>query len=207
MISFRQVLTDFIQTGTYNRNREFYATCSPSMDILISSNLERLLYLLTGENDAQIREWFQALAETGTYTVSDSIQAVLKQEFYGGFCDDAATKETIRKIYNTYGYTCDTHTAVAVKVYEDYKKETGDSTKTLIASTASPYKFSGSVLEAIEPEAISADEYAMVDQLHAASKLPIPAALADLKTKERRFTESIEKTDMQTYVLGQLGLA
>ena len=205
--NINKVLTDFIQTGTYNRNREFYATCSPSMDILISSNLERLLYLLTGENDAQIREWFQALAETGTYTVSDSIQAVLKQEFYGGFCDDAATKETIRKIYNTYGYTCDTHTAVAVKVYEDYKKETGDSTKTLIASTASPYKFSGSVLEAIEPEAISADEYAMVDQLHAASKLPIPAALADLKTKERRFTESIEKTDMQTYVLGQLGLA
>ena len=202
-----KVLTDFIETGVYDRNRDFYATCSPSMDILISSNLERLLYMLTDQNDAQIREWFGSLAETGRYEVTDDVKKVLKEEFFGGYCDDEQTKATISEIYKKYSYTCDTHTAVAVKVYEDYKKETGDSTKTLIASTASPYKFSGSVLEAIEPEAISADEYAMVDQLHAASKLPIPAALADLKTKERRFTESIEKTDMQTYVLGQLGLA
>ena len=124
----------------------------------------------------------------------------------GGFCDDAATKATIHQVYETYGYTCDTHTAVAVKVYQDYRKATGDTTKTLIASTASPYKFSPSVLEAIAKEPVSGDEYAMVDQLHELSNLPIPAALADLKNKERRFTSCIDKNDLQSFVLQQLHL-
>jgi len=147
--NINKVLTDFIRTGVYNRNRQFYPTTSPSMDILISSNLERLLYLLTGEDDAQIREWFTALAEKGTYEVTDAVKAKLTEQFYGGFCDDAETKATIAELYQKYGYTCDTHTAVAVKVYEDYRKETGDTTKTLIASTASPFKFSASVLDAL----------------------------------------------------------
>ncbi len=137
--NINKVLTDFINTGVYNRNREFYATCSPSMDILISSNLERLLYLLNGEDDAQLREWFTALSETGTYEVTDAVKTALQKDFFGGFCDDAATKATIHQVYETYGYTCDTHTAVAVKVYQDYRKATGDTTKTLIASSASPY--------------------------------------------------------------------
>ena len=145
--NINKVLTDFINTGVYNRNREFFATCSPSMDILISSNLERLLYLLTGEDDAQIREWFTALSKEGTYTVSDAVKAALQADFCAGFCDDAQTKATIREIYDEYSYTCDTHTAVAVKVYREYKAATGDTTKTLIASTASPFKFSASVLE------------------------------------------------------------
>ena len=204
--NINKVLTDFINTGVYNRNREFYATCSPSMDILISSNLERLLYLLTGEDDAQIREWFTALSETGTYEVTDAVKTALQKDFFGGFCDDAATKATIHQVYETYGYTCDTHTAVAVKVYQDYRKATGDTTKTLIASTASPYKFSPSVLEAIAKEPVSGDEYAMVDQLHELSNLPIPAALADLKNKERRFTSCIDKNDLQSFVLQQLHL-
>ena len=133
-----KVLTDFINTGIYDRNREFYATCSPSMDILISSNLERLLYLVTGQDDALIRDWFNQLATNGKYEVNDTVKAVLKDEFFGGFCDDVDTKKTIKDIYDKYGYTCDTHTAVAVKVYQDYKAQTGDTTKTIIASTASP---------------------------------------------------------------------
>ena len=202
-----KVLTDFIRTGVYDRNRDFYATCSPSMDILISSNLERLLYLLSGENDAQIREWFGKLASEGKYEVSDDIKAAMKELFYGGYCDDAQTKETIGNIYKTYGYTCDTHTAVAVKVYEDYKAETGDTTKTLIASTASPYKFSSSVLSALDSSRVADDEYAMVDTLAELSGMPVPAALSELKTKERRFSGSIDKSDMKKFVLSELHLA
>ncbi|MGN0607270.1 MAG: threonine synthase [Oscillospiraceae bacterium] len=200
------VLTDFINTGVYDRNRQFYATCSPSMDILISSNLERLLYLLSGEDDAQIREWFTALAETGKYEVSDKVKELLKQDFSAGFCNDEDTKKTIREIYEKYSYTCDTHTAVAVKVYGEYKAATGDNTKTIIASTASPYKFSASVLEAIQGEKSDLDEYAMIDVLNNLSKLDIPSSLADLKNKERRFSDSIEKTSMKDYVIKDLKL-
>jgi threonine synthase len=200
------VLTDFINTGVYDRNRKFYATCSPSMDILISSNLERLLYLVTGGDDALIREWFGQLATVGRYEVNDAVKAVLKEEFYGGYCDDADTKKTIKDVYDRYGYTCDTHTAVAVKVYQDYKAQTGDTTKTIIASTASPYKFSASVLEAIDGQVADVDEYDMVDVLHERSNMPIPRSLAELKGKERRFNGSIEKDGMQSFVLESLGL-
>lgn len=204
--NINKVLTDFINTGVYNRNREFFATCSPSMDILISSNLERLLYLLAGEDDTQIREWFGALAKEGTYTVTDAVKQALQADFCAGFCDDADTKKTIHEIYEKYSYTCDTHTAVAVKVYKEYKEKTGDTTKTLIASTASPYKFSASVLEALEGAPSTLDEYAMIDALAERSKLEIPAALAQLKNKSERFTDSIARTDMKDYVLRQLGL-
>ena len=125
----------------------------------------------------------------------------------GGYCDDDQTKATISEIYKKYSYTCDTHTAVAVKVYEDYKKATGDETKTLIASTASPYKFSASVLEAIEGKKSDLDEYDMVARLAELSDIPVPSALADLKNKERRFTGSIEKSDMNSYVMKDFGLA
>lgn len=206
--NINKVLTDFIRTGVYDRNRSFYATVSPSMDILISSNLERLLYLLTDENDAQIQEWFTALKETGRYEVTEDVKAKLSEHFYGGFCDDTSTKETIAQIYQKYGYTCDTHTAVAVKVYEDYCAETGDTTRTIIASTASPFKFSANVLDAIgkKPQDV-VDEYDMVEVLREASSMEIPASLAALKTKERRFTDCIDKMDMQGYVLRQLGLS
>ena len=201
-----KVLTDFINTGIYDRNREFYATCSPSMDILISSNLERLLYLVTGQDDALIRDWFNQLATNGKYEVNDTVKAVLKDEFFGGFCDDVDTKKTIKDIYDKYGYTCDTHTAVAVKVYQDYKAQTGDTTKTIIASTASPYKFSASVLEAIDGKVADIDEYDMVNILNERSNMPIPKSLAELKGKKRRFKGSIEKTDMKSFVLENLGL-
>lgn len=199
------VLTDFLNTGVYNRNRPFHTTISPSMDILISSNLERLLYHLSGENDAQIREWFGALASEGKYEVSDSVKEMLKEEFYAGCCDDVQTKECIKEIYDKYSYTCDTHTAVAVKVYEDYKAATGDETKTIIASTASPYKFSGSVLDAMGIDTDS-DEFELVEKLSEASKIPVPASLAELKNKDIRFKEIIDKTEMKDFVFKNLGI-
>ncbi len=204
--NINKVLTDFIETGVYDRNRDFYATCSPSMDILISSNLERLLYLLTDGDDAQIREWFGELSAKGRYEVGETVKAVLTAEFVGGYCDDEDTKKTIAAYYKEYGYTCDTHTAVAVKVYRDYVTRTGDTTKTLIASTASPFKFSASVLEALGGEIEGVDEYTMVEKLHEKSGLAIPQSLADLKNKPVRFTESIEKEDMEVYVLKELGI-
>ena len=199
------VLTDFIRTGIYDRNRPFHTTISPSMDILISSNLERLLYHLCGEDDAQIREWFGKLAETGRYEVTDEVKAVLSEEFYAGCCNDDETKACIKEIYDKYSYTCDTHTAVAVKVYEDYKAATGDTTRTVIASTASPYKFSGSVLSALG-ESTDSDEFTLVSRLAEVSKLPVPASLAALKDKEIRFSETIEKQDMKEYVFRALGI-
>ena len=204
--NINNVLTDFINTGVYDRNRQFYATVSPSMDILISSNLERLLYLMTDRNDAVINEWFGKLAAEGRYEVSDEVKAKLNEEFFGGFCDDEQTKATISEIYSKYSYTCDTHTAVAVKVYNDYKAATGDTTKTIIASTASPYKFSAAVLEALENGVSDIDEYAKVDRIAELSDIPVPAALADLKNKPERFADVIEKNEQKDYVLRTLGL-
>lgn len=200
------VLTDFINTGVYDRNRQFYATVSPSMDILISSNLERLLYLMTDKNDAVIREWFGKLSSEGKYEVSDDVKAKLQEEFCAGFCDDAQTKEAIHAVYEKYSYTCDTHTAVALKVYNDYKAATGDATKTVIASTASPYKFSAAVLEAIEGKTSDIDEYDKVDRIAELSKIPVPSALADLKNKPERFNDVIDKADQKNYVLKTLGI-
>ena len=199
------VLTDFLKTGIYDRNRDFHATISPSMDILISSNLERLLYMLSGENDALIREWFGKLASEGRYEVSDDVKKILFEEFSAGCCSDEETKATIKKIYDKYSYTCDTHTAVAVKVYEDYKAATGDQTKTIIASTASPYKFSGSVLSALG-ENTEASEFELVDKLAEVSGLAVPASLAALKDKDVRFTKVIDKTEMKDYVFSALGI-
>ncbi len=200
------VLTDFINTGVYDRNRSFYTTISPSMDILISSNLERLLYILSGENDAKIREWFGALSKTGRYEVDDSVKALISESFCAGYCDDKGTKEAVKSVYDKYSYTMDTHTAVAYKVYEDYKAKTGDNTKTVIASTASPYKFSASVLDAIDSSAVSDDEYAMVDKLCELSGYDIPKSLAELKGKAVRFDKVIGRTEMESFVLSSLGI-
>lgn len=199
------VLTDFIKTGIYDRNRDFHATISPSMDILISSNLERLLYILTDGNDEKIREWFGKLAKEGRYEVDDDVKKKLGEEFEAGFCDDEQTKQTIKSIYDKYSYVCDTHTAVAVKVYGDYKARTGDDTKTIIASTASPYKFSASVLSAIG-EDTCASEFELVDKLAEVSNMPIPASLAALKDKDIRFKDVIAKDEMASYVLKTLGV-
>ncbi len=200
------VLTEFLTTGVYNRNRTFHTTISPSMDILISSNLERLLYHICGENDETIKDWFGKLATEGKYEVTDDVKAILKDEFYAGCCNDEETKATIDEIFKKYSYICDTHTAVAVKVYEDYAKATGDNTKTVIASTASPYKFSNSVLDALGEFDANADEFELVDKLAEITKLEVPNSLAELKNKEVRFTNSINKDNMKEFVLETLGI-
>lgn len=199
------VLTDFLTTGVYDRNRAFYATTSPSMDILISSNLERLLYDLCGRDDATIRDWFGQLGKTGRYEVSQDVKDQIKELFWAGCCDDEGTKQTIGDTFRKDHYLCDTHTAVAVNVYRQYKEATGDQTKTVIASTASPYKFASSVLGAITDN-IPEDEYAQIDELNRISGLPVPKALAELKNKPVRFTGSIEKSEMEETVLKLLGI-
>lgn len=199
------VLTDFIRTGTYNKIRDFHTTISPSMDILISSNLERLLYDMCGKDDAKIADWFGKLSAEGQYTVDADVKAKLDAEFYAGFCDDTQTKDTIKRIFDSYSYVCDTHTAVAVKVAEEYRKETGDQTKMIIASTASPYKFANSVLSAITDE-IPADEYEQLAKLEEMSNLEIPKPLAELKEKKVRFDGAITKDKMVDAVLDMLGL-
>lgn len=199
------VLTDFIKTGTYDKNREFHTTISPSMDILISSNLERLLYVLSDCDDEKINAWFSKLKETGKYTVDAQVKAKLDENFYAGFCDDEQTKFTIKRIFDKYSYLCDTHTAVAVCVGEEYKAQTGDNTKTIIVSTASPYKFADSVLEAISDE-IPADDYEQLNRLCELSKLEIPTALANLADKKQRFAKSIEKSQMEQTVMEMLGI-
>ena len=199
------VLTDFIKTGVYDKNRNFYTT--PSMDILVSSNLERLLYKLSGDNDEVTRGWMNALKSEGKYEVSDDVKAVINEKFYGGFCDDKNTEATIHEMFEQDKYLCDTHTAVAINVYKQYVEETGDKTPSVIASTASPYKFSKAVLEAVEPNAtLPETEFDMVDELHKVSGAEVPAPLANLKNKTARFSDVTEVNDMENYVLGALGI-
>lgn len=193
------VLTDFINTGVYDRNRKFYTTVSPSMDILISSNLERLLYHLSGDNDAVINDWFGKLKTDGRYEISADVKAKIGELFWAGYCSDAETKAEIKSTFENYNYLLDTHTAVAVKVYEDYKKATGDDTKTVIASTANPYKFSGAVYEAIGGTPVE-DEWKNIAELEAKTGTKMPAPLAATKNKEIRFTGSVEKQEMPEVV-------
>lgn len=199
-----KVLTDFLRTGVYDKNREFHTTPSPSMDILISSNLERLLYDLCGKDDAQIREWFSALAKEGRYSVAPEVLSKLRAGFYGGYCTDEETLSTIGKVFREYGYLSDTHTAVGLKVYEDYVQVTGDTAKTIIASTASPYKFTGSVLKAITKDPIPEDDFAQVELLAKLSGTTPPASLLALKDKKVRFTGSVQKEEMVEQVLRML---
>ena len=201
------VLTDFIKTGVYDRNRHFYTTISPSMDILVSSNLERLLYKLSGDSDTTTKGWMTALKTDGKYEVTDAVKSVIKDKFYGGFCDDTQTKSTINELFTNDNYLCDTHTAVAVNVYEQYVDQTGDKTPSIIASTASPYKFSKAVLQAVSNDAnLPETEFDMVDKLNEVSKADVPAPLANLKNKTVRFSNVTEVNNMPEYVLGALGL-
>ena len=193
------VLTDFLRTGVYDRNRPFHTTMSPSMDILVSSNLERLLFDLSGENDEEVRGYMAALAESGRYEVSGPVKAALKEQFWGGFCDEAGTAAAIGSYYKK-GYLMDTHTAVAASVMEQYRRETGDDTATVFVSTASPYKFCNHVLTAIG-ETPAGDGVELLDQLNTVTGVPVPRRLAALKGKARRFDRTCEKPDMNDVVL------
>ena len=176
-----KVLTDFINTGVYDIRREFHLTNSPSMDILISSNLERLLYHLSGDDGEQIKALMEDLDGKKVYEVSDKIKEGLKV-FYGGFATVEETNETIGKVYKEAGYLMDTHTAVAYKVYEDYKNATGDKIPAVIASTASPYKFADSVAKAIGL-AECKDGFEYVREVNEATGVPVPSGLKDLDKK------------------------
>ena len=201
------VLSDFIKTGVYDKNRHFYTTISPSMDILVSSNLERLLYKLAGNNADTTKELMTALKTVGKYEVSDEIKAEIKSKFFGGFCDDEQTKATIKALFDTDNYLCDTHTAVAVNVYEQYVEQTGDTTPSVIASTASPYKFSKAVLEAVSDGTnLPENEFDMVEKLFEVSNAPVPAPLAALKDKKARFSDVTEVNSMPQYVLDALNI-
>lgn len=196
------VLTDFIRTGEYNKNREFHTTISPSMDILISSNLERFLYDLTECDAFTVSEWMQALTENGVYTVNESVKAKLNDLFWADFANDTETKNTIKSCYDEYGYVIDTHTAVAKAVYNKYAEQTGDKTKTIIASTASPFKFNQSVLIALEncEYVANKDEFTLLEELHEKSGMNIPKSLADLKNKSVVFDLVCDKGQMKQVV-------
>ena len=199
------VLTDFIETGVYDRNRKFYTTASPSMDILISSNLERFLYHISGEDDKKIAYWMQQLKSTGKYEVSEDVKTKIKTCFFGGYCDDEGTKRTIKRMYDESGYLCDTHTAVAVDVYDKYVQKTGDDTPVIIASTASPYKFCRSVLEALgKPN--TDDEFEMVSILSELTSTVPPTAISGLKDKKQRFNSSVEPDSMAEFITAHLGV-
>ena len=193
------VLTDFIRTGTYDKKRAFYTTISPSMDILVSSNLERLLYHLCGEDTEKLTGWMNALQSGGAYTVDAATADAVRALFYGGCCDDKETVEVIRNTFEKDGYLCDTHTAVAVGVYEQYLKETGDNTPAVIASTASPYKFPDSVLDAFDCEK-PADPFAEAELLAKLSNTKIPAPITALRTKPVRFENTCAAADMADFV-------
>ena len=201
-----RVLTDFIRTGVYDRRREFFATISPSMDILVSSNLERLLYGLSGQDSGTLAGWMEELAQNGWYDVGEEVRQKVQAQFYGGFCDDAATARTIAETWRTEGYLCDTHTAVALDVYRQYVEETGDGgTPTVIASTASPYKFAADVLGALEPVSC-VDEFQNIARLEELTGTQAPAQLAGLKDKPIRFQDMVAKDQAAAYVLAGLNL-
>lgn len=203
--NMNNVLTDFINTGVYDRNRQFYTTISPSMDILISSNLERLLTLLSGDSEL-VSDYMAQLRETGKYEVSEEIKKLVKESFAGGCSADEEAKKTIGEHLQKYGYTMDTHTAVAVNVYDRYKEESGDNTKTVIASTASPFKFNAAVLSAVGVDTTGMDEFEMLDVLAEKSGLKIPSSLAELKTKEIRFSDVFDKSEMTKACYSFLGI-
>jgi threonine synthase len=200
------VLTEFIRTGYYDRVRPFYTTISPSMDILISSNLERLIYDLSGCDDEKVRGYMDSLAKDGTYKVDDSIKTALGEYFWAGCCDDEGTKATIKEIYDSFTYVCDPHTAVALNVLKQYRSKTADLSKTIIASTASPFKFAGDVLEAIKGEKSQKTEQDMLETLSELAMTRPPKQIMGLFSLPVRFDQSFEKQQMKDVIFKALGL-
>ena len=193
------VLTDFIRTGTYNRMRPLLKTTSPSMDILVSSNLERLLYLLSGDT-ALVADLMGKLNREGSYTVPDALLQKIQTEFAAYYCDDARAEEVMGRVYKDLGYLCDPHTASGWAAAEDYVQETGDNRAMVVLSTASPYKFPVAVLTAIGGDT-SGTEFEQMDRLSAMTGVPVPKNLAGLQGKEEKHTGVIEKDAMLEYVL------
>lgn len=196
------VLSDFISTGIYDRNRAFHTTISPSMDILVSSNLERLLYSVC-KNDAEVAGYMAKLNDCGKYEVSQMIKEKITAEFEGGYCTDAETKAVIKSVYDKNAYLMDTHTAVAYKLLDDYREKTGAETPAVVVSTASPFKFCGSVLEALG-EGAEERGTELIAKLAKVSGADAPEPLKDLDKREKRFNSVVEKKDMLNTVDGFL---
>ncbi|MBR2046974.1 MAG: threonine synthase [Oscillospiraceae bacterium] len=194
------VLTDFIRTGTYDRRRPLHKTDSPSMDILVSSNLERLLYLLSGQNAGLVAELMGKLTTDGSYTVPEELKAAIEEGFWADYAGDAETADTMRLVWEKYGYLCDPHTAVGWYVAEHYVNQTGDHRPMVVLSTASPYKFPSAVLSAIGGDT-SGDEFDQMDRLSALTGVAIPGNLSGLKELPERHTGVIAKEDMLATVL------
>lgn len=194
-----KVLFDFFETGKYDRNRDFILTSSPSMDILISSNLERLIYRITGNDAAACKELMDALSSKGEYSITDNMKKQLV-DFVGGYASEDNTQEAIKSLYDKTGYVIDTHTAVASYVCHKYKEDTKDETKTLIASTASPYKFTRSVMNAIDSKFDSMSDFELVDKLSEISKTAVPNAIEEIRTAPVLHDTVCDKTEMQDTV-------
>ena len=201
-----KVLFDFFETGKYDRNREFYVTTSPSMDILISSNLERMIYRIAGNDAKQCAKFMAALTKDGEYVITDAMKAELS-EFFGAFGSEEETAVKIKEVYDKEGYVMDTHTAVAAVAYDKYKAATGDDkTPTVIASTASPYKFTRSVMDAIDPAYDAEDDFELVDELNKVSKTAIPKAIKEIRTAPVLHDTVCETAAMEDEVKKILGI-
>ena len=201
-----KVLFDFFETGKYDRNREFYVTTSPSMDILISSNLVRMIYRIAGNDAKQCAKFMAALTKDGEYVITDAMKAELS-EFFGAFGSEEETAVKIKEVYDKEGYVMDTHTAVAAVAYDKYKAATGDDkTPTVIASTASPYKFTRSVMDAIDPAYDAEDDFELVDELNKVSKTAIPKAIEEIRTAPVLHDTVCETAAMEDEVKKILGI-
>ena len=200
-----KVLFDFFETGTYDKKREFTVTSSPSMDILISSNLERLIYRIAGNDAQKNAELMQALSGAGEYTITDEMKKGL-EDFYGNYADEKETAEAIKELYEKTGYVIDTHTAVAASVYKKYVEKTQDTKATVIASTASPYKFARSVMNAIDERYDVLDEFGLVDELVKISNTDEPAAVTEIRTAPVRHNNVCEVEAMEATVKAWLGI-
>ena len=201
-----KLLFDFFETGKYDRNREFYVTTSPSMDILISSNLERMIYRIAGNDAKQCAKFMAALTKDGEYVITYAMKAELS-EFFGAFGSEEETAVKIKEVYDKEGYVMDTHTAVAAVAYDKYKAATGDDkTPTVIASTASPYKFTRSVMDAIDPAYDAEDDFELVDELNKVSKTAIPKAIEEIRTAPVLHDTVCETAAMEDEVKKILGI-
>ncbi len=200
-----KVLYDFFQTGVYDRNREFILTSSPSMDILISSNLERLIYRMAGDDAKENARLMAELSSKGSYEINDSMKEAMR-DFTGGFATMKDVTVEIAKLYEKTGYVLDTHTAVASCVYRTYKAQSGDHTPTVIASTASPYKFARSVMEAIDSKYAGMDDFELIDELSRISGTKVPRAIEEIRSAEVLHDEVIERTQMEAAVKEFLGI-
>lgn len=200
-----KVLFDFFRTGTYDRNREFVLTSSPSMDILISSNLERLIYAIAGNDAVKNAEFMNKLKNEGVYEITPEMKEKLK-DFEGGYATEEETKETIAGTYRSTGYVMDTHTAVAAHVCRAYRDNSGDGHKQLVASTASPYKFARSVMTAIDSGYDAMDEFALIDELEKVSGVAVPAAIEEIRNAEILHTRECDADKMKETVKEILGV-